>query len=352
MGDTAIEWTDTTWNPVTGCSKVSPGCANCYAERVTKRFQSGEGAWKFKPWTPENAAENVVLHPERMSAPRRWKKHRRVFVNSMSDLFHENVPDGFIAWVWMTMSQTHHTYQVLTKRPERMLDFVTRWNDLTGENFSDFKNARGPDATRAAHPSGRGQLYAAYLEELGKTTGGEPPEGCAWPTFDWMEGPMRWGRRPLFNVWLGVSVENQHWADERIPTLLQTPARVRFLSIEPMLGPIDLQGPVDGTFTAEYPNLGLHWVIAGGESGGPPDRQLVEQVSECVSYDRISGSKHTRLWKPKPEALRWVQDLRDQCLGYGIPFFFKQWGGPRPTSGGREIYGREWNEFPGVKVGA
>lgn len=163
----AIEWTDATWNPVTGCSKVSPGCANCYAETISLRFGTSK-----KPWTPENAAENVVLHPERLDQPLRWRRPRMVFVNSMSDLFHEQVPFEYIDRVFGVMWRAQqHTFQVLTKRPERAREYLDRVVYV-----SDPRDRR--DA-----------IGSARLPDV-------------WP---------------LPNVWLGVSIENQHWADERIP---------------------------------------------------------------------------------------------------------------------------------------
>jgi protein gp37 len=252
--NTKIAWTDATWSPVTGCSKVSPGCAHCYAETLSHRFGT-----TTKPWTPEHAAENVVLHPERLDAPLRWKKPRRVFVNSMSDLFHELVPVDFIAGVFMVMAacapsslRPHggdHTFQVLTKRPERMHAFIANYT----------------------FPSGR------TLAE-----------------------------QPLPNVWLGVSVENQHFADERIPLLLQTPAQVHFLSCEPLLAPVDLREWVTvnggGRYGRLYAKDAVNWVIVGGES----------------------GPKH------RPMDLAWARQIRDLCAETGTPLFVKQLGGTRP----------------------
>ena len=261
---TKIEWTDATWNPVTGCSKVSPGCAHCYAEAVTQRY-AGRPGWPadFKPWTPDNAAANVVLHPERLDAPLHWRKPRRVFVNSMSDLFHEQVPDEFIDRVFAVMALCEqHTFQILTKRPERMLAFCSReahwWGNKAG---------------------------IARRADYGK---------------------------PLPNVHLGVSAENQHWADERIPLLLQTPAAVHFISAEPLLGDLNIEPwiPVNAHSTyraargaVKYASLpSLDWVIVGGES----------------------GAGH------RPMDLAWVRSLRDQCRAAGVAYFGKQAGGPRP----------------------
>lgn len=243
-----IEWTDTTWNPVTGCTKVSPGCDHCYAERMTERFH-GKGSFA-----------TVKLHPDRLDAPLKWRKPRRVFVNSMSDLFHADVPDRFIEQTWATMGATpRHTYQVLTKRHARMRTLLSSWTPVTS-------------------------------------------------------GP------PYANVHIGVSVENQQWADIRIPALRDTPAALRFLSCEPLLRPL---GDIDLT--------GIGWVIVGGESG--------------------PGAR--------PMNPNWVRSLRDQCAAAGVPFFFKQWGEWAPTTShgmrrvgkknaGRELDGRTWNEYPVV----
>jgi protein gp37 len=247
MGEkSTIEWTDATWNPVTGCSKVSPGCAHCYAETLSLRR-----GWSTQPWLPAHAAANVILHEDRLVLPLKWRTPKRIFVNSMADLFHDLVPDAFIARVFATMAQAErHIFQVLTKRPARMQAWVQ------------------------AH----------------------------YPT-------------PLPNVWLGTSVENQRWATERIPLLLATPAWVRFLSCEPLLGPVDL-APWLGTDV--LPNARLHWVITGGESG--------------------------RGFRPCNPA--GVRALRDQCRAGGVAFFHKQWGGPTPKSRGRDVDGRTWDELP------
>lgn len=237
----AIEWTDATWNPVTGCSKVSPGCAHCYAERLSTRFQK-----TTKPWTLANAAENVVLHEDRLLAPMSWRQPRMVFVNSMSDLFHELVPDGFIDQVFVTMSLARrHTFQILTKRPELMRR--------------------------------------------------------------WFEGPgAGWAADPLPNVWLGTSIENDRWVD-RADELRATPAAIRFISAEPLLGPLPSLDLTD-----------IHWLIVGGESG-PVHR---------------------------PIEVEWVTDLRDAAAAADVAFFFKQWGGRVSKSGGRTLQGRTYDEFP------
>ena len=344
-----IEWTDSTWSPVTGCTKVSPGCKFCYAERVAKRYW---GARKFT---------DVKIHPDRLDQPLRWCRSRRVFVNSMSDLFHEAVSDEFLDQVFAVMARSDgtklsgrprvkrllsaHTFQVLTKRPERMARYLSdpetpyRVASTVAKSYVGFYPARG---------------------------------GCDWSP---------WKPWPLPNVWLGVSVEDQARADERIPWLLQTPAAVRFLSVEPLLGPVDLtkwlpfffsfpghlrrlgderamQTNDDGSVLVQTADGGiavrpaLDWVIVGGESGGPPERALVERCATSAwanfhgaarkGCEACSGTG----WAPKPEARTWVRSLRDQCVAAGVPFFYKQWGGPTPKAGGRMLEGREWNEYP------
>ena len=221
---TKIQWTDETWNPVTGCTKVSAGCANCYAEAMCRRF--------WRKWDREPPPDHfkVKLHPERLCQPDRWKKPRRVFVCSMSDLFHEDVPDKFIGRVWAHFNfLPQHQFQVLTKRPGRMQKMV---NDM---------------------PCGQ-----------------------------------------LPNLWLGVTAENQATANERIPILLDTPAAVRFVSVEPMLGPVLLRRWMPPS--ANWPDCGLHWVIIGCESG--PGR--------------------------RPMQRDWARDLVRQCKAAGVPVFVKQ----------------------------
>lgn len=270
MMPTAIEWTEETWNPATGCTKVSAGCDNCYAERITERFR-GKGSFK-----------ELVLHPDRLETPKKWRKPRTVFVNSMSDLFHAEIPQDFIAQVFGVMALTpRHTYQVLTKRPGRMRAL------LTDDRFI---------------LKCRAELYRQ--QTLTETAGG----------FEW----------PLRNVWVGVSVEDQEHADKRIPSLMRTPAAVRFLSCEPLLGPVSLTSYLDwmeyegddGVAAIYRPRLG--WVIVGGESG-------------------INA---------RPMDPAWARRLRDECVEAGVPFFFKQWGGRTPKANGRELDGRTWDQMP------
>jgi protein gp37 len=319
---TGIQWTDETWNPLrarhleTGaegwaCVRVSPGCVNCYAATLneSQRWNRGTG----EDYTvPGLARVETYLEEKTLGQPLRWSKPRRVFVCSMTDLFGEWVTDGQIMRIFMVMAEARqHTFQVLTKRPERMRDFFTRWMDLTGESREP-QMVRGPDATRERHPSGRGQLFAAYLEALAEPHGGQPPEGAAWPTFDWMEGPRWWGFQPPFNVWLGVSAEDQERADERIPLLLDTPAAVRFVSAEPLLGPIDFSRIDTGELWEGVPlrasalhpaqllkrERGLDWVIVGGESGP----------------------------RARPFDLAWARSIVEQCRAAGVAAFVKQLG--------------------------
>jgi protein gp37 len=228
MMKSKIEWTNETWNPITGCTKVSQGCKNCYAERVAERF------WGDRKFT------DIQLHEDRLEQPLRWKKPRMVFVNSMSDLFHEDVPFEFIRQVFDVMGKAeNHIFQILTKRPNRMKEFYD-WD-------RDFFNALPPDK------------FEKIKDES------------------------------LPNVWLGVSVEDQKTADERIPILLDCPSAIRWVSVEPMLSSIDLSKWL-GEPTS------LDWVIVGGESG-PNARPM-------NSY--------------------WARLVRDQCQSVGVPFFFKQ----------------------------
>lgn len=229
----SIEWTQSTWNPATGCTKVSPGCQHCYAERMTRRLRA-MGSDKYA------GGFRLTLHEGMLDLPLRWKAPQRIFVNSMSDLFHEDVPLQFVQRVFDVMARASwHTFQVLTKR------------------------------------SGRLAECSPFLQ---------------WPC----------------NVWMGVSVENEDYTS-RIDHLRQTDSRLKFLSLEPLLGPLpglDLRG--------------IHWVIVGGESG--------------------PGAR--------PMARKWVLEIRDQCLAAQVPFFFKQWGGARRKTTGRLLDGRVWDEMP------
>jgi protein gp37 len=286
--NSSIEWTDTTWNPTTGCNRVSPGCDHCYAMTLAKRLKAMGSAKYQTDGDPRTSGPGfgVAVHPDSLDAPLHWRKPRRVFVNSMSDLFHDKVPTEFIAQVFAVMALApQHTFQVLTKRHARMRSVLS--NDLFFELVGDEVEKRATD--------------------------------------DWR---VQW---PLPNVWIGVSVETQQWADIRVPALLGTPAAVRFLSCEPLLGPIDLHfcggvdalwpdwsgGPGGGTGA---PHPIVDWVIAGGESGDDA----------------------------RPVDAGWIRWIRDQCDEAEVPFLFKQWGGRTPKAGGRELDGRTWDEYPAV----
>lgn len=233
MANSTIEWTNKTWNPVTGCTLFSSGCKNCYAKRMAARLQA-MGQKNYRN------GFSVALQPQMLDRPLKWKKPSRIFVNSMSDLFHESVPLSYIARVFNIMEGAHqHEFQILTKRAER-------------------------------------------LQELA-------------PLLPWHE-----------NTWMGVSVESAAYKN-RIVALRSTPAKVKFLSLEPLLGSL-------GTLNLS----GIHWVIVGGESG-PGARPM-------------DGA--------------WVREIRDQCLAQGVPFFFKQWGGVQKKKAGRLLDGRTWDEMP------
>ncbi len=228
-----IEWTEATWNPVTGCTKVSQGCKNCYAERLAKRLQ----AMRMERY---RNGFNITLHRDLVDLPLKWKQPRLIFVNSMSDLFHEKVPLDFIQHVFHTMERCpEHTFQILTKRSKRLAELANR---------------------------------------------------LPWPN----------------NVWMGVTVEDSQTI-ARVYDLQRVPAAVRFLSCEPLIGPID-----------ELALNGIHWVIVGGESG--PGARPIKQ--------------------------EWVESILSQCRDVGVPFFFKQWGGVRKGLAGRKLHGRTYDEMP------
>ncbi|HYI07760.1 MAG TPA: phage Gp37/Gp68 family protein [Thermoanaerobaculia bacterium] len=242
--NSSIEWTDATWNPVRGCTKISPGCKNCYAERFAERFRGVHGH-------PFEQGFDLRLVPHKLTEPFAWRRPRRIFVNSMSDLFHEGVPDRYIRQVAEVMLQAdHHTYQVLTKRAARL---------------------------RA--------LLATSLRDAAIVP----------------------------HVWWGVSVEDRRYGVPRIAELQASPARVRFLSVEPLLEDL---GTVDLT--------GISWVIVGGESGP----------------------------RARPMQHEWVTSLLDQCETADVPFFFKQWGGVRKKAAGRELNGTTYDSMPKIELTA
>lgn len=278
----SIEWTNETWNPTVGCTRVSAGCDNCYAVRHTRRLAGSLPIYEGLV-NPGKGHFNGTVRtlPERLSIPLRWKKPRLVFVDSMSDLFHPSVPFDFLDRVFAVMALAdRHTFQILTKRPARMATYF------------ESKVLRIPEVS---------------LDGAQRLLG-----------IDGDGGTVPW---PLPNVWLGTSVESQD-VNDRILDLVRVPAAVRFLSCEPLLGPlsIGLLGTVPKTIRDWYTIVAelIGWVIVGGESG-PGHRPM------------------------DPE---WARAIRDECVEAGVPFFFKQWGGRTAKAGGRELDGRTWDEMP------
>lgn len=295
---TKIEWCDETWNPVTGCTKVSPGCKHCYAERDWPRLT-------HLPSYKGRAFTDVATHSERVDQPLRWSRPRLIFVNSMSDLFHDDVPFDFIAAVFGVMAAApQHTFQILTKRPMRMLEFF-RWID--------------------AHPARKdfdsSLLYAKYPGADWR------PFFLAQCTAQVMPGADRHkidlqDKWPLPNVWLGVSVEDQAAANARIPLLLQTPAAVRWISAEPLLGPVDLHNVA---VPEEEDTLRKPWEFEGSKFNAlqAHDDDRFHQPPATLDWVVVGGESGP---KARPMHSRWVRNLRDQCSVAGVPFLFKQWG--------------------------
>lgn len=327
----AIEWTDATWSPTVGCDKVSAGCTNCYAITQAYRLEHAfkqppyQGLTRKLPDGSVNWTGLVRTLPDRLKLPLSWSKPRRIFVDSMSDLFHEDVPDEFIDQVFAVMALTPwHSYQVLTKRPVRLAEYMTKLvqGAWAGRAFRDGQ----PDTD--VH----WRVRNAMVETFALCSGDVLNRASDWQEEHYPEGDGFMRRWPLPNVWLGVSVEDQRAADERIPLLLRTPAAVRFLSCEPLIGPVDLArlhydgvtniDSLRGEHGVSRPLQGkcsrIDWVIAGGESGA----------------------------KSRPMELDWARSLRDQCQAAGVAFNFKQIGGRTHAAGGRELDGRTWDEFP------
>ena len=299
MGNnSAIEWTDDTWNVVTGCTKVSPGCAYCYITRTPPFRKAGR---RFERVGVEMRTD-IQLHYDRLDWPLRWRKPRRIFVNSLSDLFHEDVPDEFIAEVFAVMSDAkQHTFQILTKRPERALRFL-----VERPNAAD-------------------------------------PHRPFWPAWETSHGVLNRTNMPLPNVWIGVSVENQRWTS-RLDVLAQIPAAVRFVSAEPLLGSLDLRRYLAAETSAlGPPSRALDWVIVGGESGRNGPRANRRRL---VYEEALMGRNEDVDYEPTAKGLAWVRAIRDQCVDAGVPFFFKQWGGPLPRSTGAWLDRREWKQWP------
>ena len=355
---TKIEWAEETWNPITGCTPISEGCANCYAKRMSNRLKGRCGYDADNPF-------KVTLHPGRLSEPLKWRKPRMIFVCSMGDLFHEDVPDELIDRIFAVMASCgEHTFLLLTKRPQRMREYMQRVT--TGgpqaassytENLMHFHKQHIDNYTAGwtPPPPPEPEVRFIYSSAIKQESVEKERDSI------FFNRTCHWRKWPLSNVWLGVTAENQTRADERIPVLLQIPAAKRFVSIEPMLGPVDLQlvnmPDGDDLGVSLYNHgcaAGIDWVICGGETG-PGSRPM------------------------NPD---WVRSLRDQCQTAGTPFFFKSWGDwsesykndvkvdyvandgtlkiddPKldvipvyrvgKKHSGRLLDGREWNEYPGV----
>lgn len=333
--NSTIEWTDSTWSPVTGCDRVSDGCDHCYALTLAKRLKAMGSAKYQKDGDPRTSGPGfgVTMHPNALQLPLKWKKPRRIFVNSMSDLFHKDVSDSFIAQVFAVMAQApQHQFQILTKRHARMRS-----------------------------------LIGGLLDGGQKLIEAAPDEATAQVLYD-----APW---PLPNVLLGVSVENQTWADIRIPALLETAAAVRFLSCEPLLGPIDLR------------NLrarnGVLIDCLGGDVKTPDGKSVYTGTPSIIDWVIVGGESGPGA---RPMHPHWVRDLRDQCATAHAAYFFKQWGNWAPTGwraignldnktmnvgpaldemghreqigmvgkklAGRLLDGRTWDEMPDVRIGA
>jgi protein gp37 len=272
---TKIEWTDRTWNPVTGCTKVSPGCDNCYAETFAER-------WRGTPGHPYEQGFDVRLRPERLDQPLHWRKPSRVFVNSMSDLFHDAVPDEFIVAVFARMWWSpQHTFQILSKRHGRMRSLVPRIEERLRNMEHDLALVDAPT-------------------------------------------PLHW---PLPNVWLGCSVENQQWADIRIPALLDTPAAVRFLSCEPLLGPVDLRLPVDHSAHERDYTDGMPWPQCLDCSTDTVTVNWTVPEGPRIDWVICGGESGPRARPMHPD---WARSLRGQCEAAGTAFFLKQHGEWQP----------------------
>lgn len=352
MSKHKIEWlnrpgtTGVTWSPVTGCSSISEGCTHCWAERMSKRLAGrhgyprneavcpicGESYDRVEPFCPEHpntklertSSFDVTLHPDKLDAPLHWKKPRTVFVCSMSDLFHEDVPDEYIASVFGVMALArHHTFMVLTKRPTRMLELLTGylspdelwgWRDEMIRKFNPWRPTfdwlSGGGYQDTAHPGN-----PAFIEHLPLEFYPEPDD-------------------PLSNVWLGVTAENQKRADERIPLLLQCPAAVRFVSIEPMLEKIDL--PDIHVLGVHHQLTTGHQVLFGSAYG---------KRAECLTCGVLHGLDWVIVGGETGPGARtmdpgWAREIKRQCQEAGTPFFFKQMSKKAPIPD--DLMVRQW----------
>lgn len=326
---TGIEWTDATWNPIRGCSRVSEGCRHCYAETVAARFsgrgQPYEGLARFVD-RPDGSSEarwtgKVRLVEEALTLPLRWRRPRRIFVNSMSDLFHEKVPDEWIDRIFAVMALSpNHTFQILTKRPERMRAyFAETWQPAPARDFIiGGEKITIPAETR---PGDRWDQVERAIDEL--TADKLFEQDRFWTSDGELIGRPAWPRQPMPNVWLGVSIEDQVTADARIPILLKTPAAVRFVSAEPLLGMVDLVRAGGATNVHHHPDNDLSNEATRGAIGAivrAATRSIGVPMLDWVIVGGESGPR-ARLMHPE-----WASLLRYQCEGSGIPFFFKQWG--------------------------
>ncbi|TIV64025.1 MAG: phage Gp37/Gp68 family protein [Mesorhizobium sp.] len=329
-----IEWTDATWNPIVGCSILSPGCTRCYAMRMAARIEAMGGA-KHYAGTTKKVNGNAVwtgrlaLAPERiLLEPLRWQRPRRIFVNSMGDLFHEDVPDEWIDRVFAVMALApQHTFQVLTKRAKRMREYMNeRWQPAPAHRMAW---PGGDVIDIPAETTGEDredQVRAAcepFLEKLGLV---DTDNDDLW-TEDGNAKAMTW-TWPLSNVWLGVSAERQQEADERIPELLATPAAIRFVSAEPLLGPIDFTSICTGHYFID--------ALRGFKYHDAPEG-VHSATEQCAKLDQVivgGESGHDA----RPMHPQWPRWIRNDCASAGAAFFFKQWGAWAPaTDGSREI---------------
>lgn len=269
MNDTEIRWTEKTWNPASGCKKITAGCKYCYAETLA---ENKRGTLAFP------VGFDLTMRPHKMKEPFKIKEPAMIFVNSMSDLFWEEIPEAYRDQVVDVIEATpQHEYQVLTKRHKNLLRYSKR-------------------------------------RKL-------PP-----------------------NFWAGVTVEDQANADKRVPALLEVKADIRFVSLEPAVGHVTLEKFVAGK-NNKIGGDGIQWVIYGGESGTHLSRPDIREARGLVAPGESGG------WVPRADRIDWARIIRDECKAAGVAFFFKQWGGPRSTSGGKHLDGRTWEEWPRVPVG-
>jgi protein gp37 len=294
-----IEWTETTWNPTTGCDRISPGCDNCYALTLAKRLKAMGSAKYQNDGDPRTSGPGfgVTVHQDAMTEPLRWRTPRKVFVNSMSDVGHARIGRLAQARIWAVMALTgRHQFQVLTKRPKRLATLLADPTFVreVGQQATDIIGRTPPHAGRWR------------LDLSGQRAAGDSGLGDGWTTATTDNGTLWLPPWPLPNVWVGTSIESDEYT-WRADELRRAPAVVRFLSLEPLLGPLPGLDLTD-----------IGWVIVGGESG--PRHRMLD--------------------------LAWVRDIRNRCVDQRIPFFFKQVGGITPKAGGRLLDGCSWDQYP------